>query len=157
MFPQYCPPEAGLQASGVQPAVGPALHRLFWQVQPSFVHVVEQCVVDPHPSPMSPQYWSPFAVVQASGAQPAVGPALHRLFWQVQPSFAQVAPQWSVDPHPSPMSPQYWSPDAVVQVFGTQPAFGPALHNPWSHSQPSLGQAAPHSSVPPQPSPIVPQ
>jgi hypothetical protein len=32
---------------------------------------------------------------------------LHRLFWQVHPGLAQVVPQCAVDPHPSPMSPQY--------------------------------------------------
>ena len=157
MIPQYWPPDAVLQVSGVQPAVGPALHRRSWQVHPSLAQVVEQWVVDPHPSPMSPQYWSPLVVVQASGVQLAVGPALHRLSWQVHPSLAHVFPQWRVDPHPSPMSPQYWSPDAVVQVFGTQPAVGPALHRPWSHTQPSLGQITLHSSVPPQAFPISPQ
>jgi hypothetical protein len=42
---------------------------------------------------MSPQYWSPFAVMQASGEQPAVGPALQRLSWQDHPVFAQMVPQ----------------------------------------------------------------
>ena len=50
MVPQYWPPEAGVQVSGVQPAGGPALHRRSWQVHPSLAQVVEQCVVDPHPS-----------------------------------------------------------------------------------------------------------
>ena len=90
MMPQYWSPLAVAQVRGVQPAVGPALHRLFWQVHPVFVQVVPQSSELPHPSPMAPQYWSLFAVVQASGAQLAVGPALHRLSWQVHPAFAQV-------------------------------------------------------------------
>jgi hypothetical protein len=93
MVPQYWSPLAVVQVSGVQPAVGPALHRLLWQVHPVFVHTVPQCSVEPQPSPMSPQYWSPFAVVQVSGTQPAVGPALHRLLWQVHPVLLQVVPQ----------------------------------------------------------------
>ena len=128
IVPQYRPPVSGLQVSGVQPAVGPALHRLPWQVHPLFVQVLPQSSEFPQPSPMVPQYWSPFAVLQVSGVQPAVGPALHRLFWQVHPGFVQVVPQCTVDPQPSPMSPQYWSPVAAVQVRGTQPAVGPALH-----------------------------
>jgi hypothetical protein len=155
--PQYWSPVAVVQASGTQPAVGPALHRPSWQVHPAFVHAVPQSSVNPHPSPMAPQYWSPLAVVQASGRQPAIGPALHRLSWQVHPVFVHVVPHASVDPHPSPMSPQYWSPDAVVQVLGTQWASSPALHRPLSHTQPALGQVTLHSSVPPQPSPIAPQ
>jgi hypothetical protein len=39
---------------------------------------------------MIPQYWPPDAVLQVSGVQPAVGPALHRRSWQVHPSLAQV-------------------------------------------------------------------
>jgi len=120
MVPQYWSPFSVVQVSGTQPEVGPALHCLSWQVHPVFVHVVPQFTVDPHPSPMISQYWSPFAVVQDLGTQLALGPALQRLFWQVHPSFVQVAGQCSVSPQPSPMSPQYSSPDAVVQVFGTQ-------------------------------------
>jgi hypothetical protein len=107
MVPQYWSPLAVAQVSAAQPAAGPALHRLSWQVHPVLLHAVPQDTVDPHPSPMSPQYWSPFAVVQASGTQPAVGPALHRLSWQAHPVFAQVVPQASELPQPSPMVPQY--------------------------------------------------
>jgi hypothetical protein len=120
MFPQYWSPFAVVQVSGTQPELGPALHCLSWQVHPVFVQVVPQFTVDPHPSPISPQYWSPFAVAQDRGTQLAVGPALHKLLWQVHPSLVQVAGQSSFDPQPSPISPQYSSPDAVVQVLGTQ-------------------------------------
>jgi hypothetical protein len=91
-IPQYWPPAAGLQATGVHIPVGP-LHKPSWHCHPVFVQVVPQCAVDPHPSPISPQYWSPFAVVQASAVQLASGPALHRWSWQVQLSFVQVVPQ----------------------------------------------------------------
>jgi hypothetical protein len=105
MVPQYRPPKAGLHATGVQ--VGPPLHRLFWQVHPLLVQAVPQASELPQPSPMVPQYWSPLAVAQVSAAQPAVGPALHRLSWQVHPVLLHAVPQDIVDPHPSPMSPQY--------------------------------------------------
>jgi hypothetical protein len=93
MLPQYWSPLAERQVSGTQPAIAPALHRPFSQVHPVFAQEVPQGSVDPHPSPMSPQYWSPFAVVQASGTQLALGPALHRLSWQSHPAFVQVASQ----------------------------------------------------------------
>jgi hypothetical protein len=155
MLPQYRPPEAGVQLTGVQ--VGPPLHRLFWQVHPLFVQVVPQASELPQPSPMVPQYWSPLAVAQVSGAQPAVGPALHRLSWQVHPVLLQLVPQGSVDPHPSPMSPQYWSPFAVVQASGTQPAVGPALHRLSWQAHPALVHVVPQWSVAPHPSPMSPQ
>jgi hypothetical protein len=79
MVPQYWPPEAGLQVSGVQTPGGP-LHSLSWQVQPDLLQVFPQSRGLPQPSPMVSQYWSPLAVVQASGTQPVVGPALHKLF-----------------------------------------------------------------------------
>jgi hypothetical protein len=104
--PQYCPPEAGLQVSDAHTPGGP-LQRPPWQVHPVLLQVVPQSTFDPHPSPTTPQYWSPFVVVQASGTQLAAGPALHRPSWQVQLAFAQVVPQCTVDPHPSPMSSQY--------------------------------------------------
>jgi len=143
MFPQYWPPDGGLQARGVH-AGGWPLHRLFWQFHPVFVQVVPQSSELPQPSPMAPQYWSPFAVVQVSGTQPAVGPALHRLSWQVHLSFVHVVPQWIVDPHPSPMSPQYWSPFAVVQARGVQLAVGPALHKLSWQVHPSFVQVVAH-------------
>jgi hypothetical protein len=65
------------QVSGVQTGGSP-LHRLSLQVHPLLLHVVPQSSGLPQPSPMTPQYWSPFAVEQASGVQLAVGPALHR-------------------------------------------------------------------------------
>jgi len=130
IVPQYWSPLAVVQASGTQPAVGPALHRLFWQVQPVFAQVVGQSNELPQPSPIVPQYSSPFVVVQASGVQLAVGPALHRLSWHIQPVFAQVVGQSSELPQPSPIVPQYWSPDVIVQVLGRQPEVGPALHRP---------------------------
>jgi len=107
MVPQYSSPLAVEQVSGWQPEPGPALHRLFWHVHPVLVHVLPQGSVDPQPSPISPQYWSLLAVVQDSGTQPAVGPALHRLPWQIHPGLLQVDTQLRVEPHPSPMSPQY--------------------------------------------------
>jgi hypothetical protein len=54
-IPQYWPPAAGLQATGVHIPVGP-LHKPSWHCHPVFVQVVPQCAVDPHPSPISPQY-----------------------------------------------------------------------------------------------------
>ena len=42
MSPQYWSPFAVVQASGVQLARGPALHRWSWQVQLSFVQVFPQ-------------------------------------------------------------------------------------------------------------------
>jgi hypothetical protein len=156
MVPQYWPPEAGVQDSGVQTAGGP-LHKLSSQLQPLLLQVLPQSSELPQPSPMIPQYWSPLAVVQFRGTQPAVGPALHRWSWQSQPAFVQVAAQSTELPQPSPMVPQYWSPDAVVQVLATQPEVGPALHRPSTHTQPALGQVEPQSSVPPQPSPMASQ
>jgi hypothetical protein len=104
--PQYWPPEVGLQSSGVQIG-GLPLHNPSWHAHPVFAQVVPQSTFDPHPSPTTPQYWSPFAVRQASGLQLAPGPALHRPSWQAQLAFAQVVPQCTVAPQPSPMSPQY--------------------------------------------------
>jgi hypothetical protein len=121
-----------------------------------FVQVLPQSTELPQPSPTIPQYWSPLVVVQASGVQTAA-PPLHRWSWQVHPLFVQVVPQSSELPQPSPIVPQYWSPFVVVQVAATQPEPDPALHRPWSHTQPALGQVALHSSVPPHPFPIDPQ
>jgi hypothetical protein len=59
----------------------------------------------PQPLPMVPQYWPPEVGLQVTGVQTAGGP-LHRLFWQIHPSFGQVAGQLSELPQPSPMSPQ---------------------------------------------------
>jgi hypothetical protein len=57
------------------------------------------------------------------------------------------------------MSPQYWPPPATVQAVRTQ--LGPPAHRPWlvSHTQPALKaeQVSPQSTVPPQPSPTLPQ
>jgi hypothetical protein len=91
------------------------------------LQVLPQSSELPQPSPMVPQYWSPFAVVQVNGVQTGGSP-LHRLSLQVHPVLLQVVPQSSELPQPSPMIPQYWSPWAVVQFSGTQPAEGPALH-----------------------------
>ena len=143
------------QVSAVHTPGGP-LHRWSWQVQPGFVQVFPQSTELPQPSPTTPQYWSPFVVVQASGVH-TPAPPLHRWSWQAHPFLLQVLPQSSELPQPSPMVPQYWSPFAVVQVADTQPALGPALHRPFVHTQPALGQVALHSSVPPQPFPIDPQ
>jgi hypothetical protein len=105
--PQYWPPEAGLQVSGVHTPGGP-LHKPPSQSHPVFVHVVPQSTFDPHPSPTTPQYWSLFAVTQASGTQPDPGAALHRpSSLQAQLAFVHVVPQWTVPPHASPISPQY--------------------------------------------------
>ena len=157
MVPQYWSPFALVHASGTQLAAGAALQRLSWQVHRGFVQVVPQSSELPHPSPMVPQYWSPFEVVHTIGTQPAVGPALHRWLWHSQPAFVQVAAQSTELPQPSPMVPQYWSPDAVVQVLAKQPDVGPALHRPSTHRHPALGQVEPQSRVPPQPSPMAPQ
>jgi len=153
MVPQYWPPEAGVQVSGVQ-TPGAPLHRLSSQVHPLLLQMLPQSSELPQPSPMVPQYWSPLAVVQVNGVQTGGSP-LHRLPSQVHPVLLQVAPQSSELPQPSPMIPQYWSPLAVVQSSGTQPAVGPALHR-WSwHSQPALVQVAAQSTELPQPSPMV--
>jgi hypothetical protein len=68
-------------------------------------------------------------------------------------------PQWSVPPHPSPMSPQYWPPPDAVQALRTQ--VGPPVHRPllWSQTHPAwkVEQVSPQSAVPPQPSPTLPQ
>jgi hypothetical protein len=53
------------------------------------------------------------------------------------------------------MVPQYWFPSAVAQVAGMQIG-GAALHTFLSQVHP-VGQLSPHSSVPPHPSPTVPQ
>jgi hypothetical protein len=157
MVSQYWSPLAVVQVRGTQPAVGPALHRLFWQVQPVLAQVVGQSNELPQPSPIAPQYSSPFVVVQANGVQLAVGPALHRLSWQIQPGFVQAVGQSSELPQPSPIVPQYWSPVIVVQALGTQPEPRSALHRPSWHNQPRLGQLESQASVPPQPSPMAPQ
>jgi hypothetical protein len=87
---------------------GGPLHKPPSQSHPAFVHVVPQSTFDPHPSPTTPQYWSLFAVTQASGTQPDPGAALHRpSLLQAQLVFVQVVPQCTVEPQPSPMSPQY--------------------------------------------------
>ena len=156
MVPQYWSPFAVVQVNGVQTGGSP-LHRLSLQVHPVLLQVVPQSSELPQPSPMIPQYWSPLAVVQSSGTQPAVGPALHRWSWHSQPALVQVAAQSTELPQPSPMVPQYWSPEVVVQVLARQPEVGPALHRPSTHAQPALGQVEPQSSVPPQPSPMAPQ
>ena len=69
------------------------------------------------------------------------------------------SPHWSVPPQPSPMSPQYWPPPATVQATRVQ--LGPPTHRPLlvSHTQPALKaeQVSPQSTVPPQPSPTLPQ
>ena len=131
-----------MQVSGLHTGGSP-LHRWSLQVHPVLLQVVPQSRGLPQPSPMIPQYWSPLAVVQASGVQLAVGPALHRWSWQVHPGFVQVAAQCVVDPQPSPMSPQYSSPAPVVQASGLQSSVGPALHR-WSwHVHPSFVQVVP--------------
>ena len=104
--PQYWPPEANLQATGVQTSFGP-LHKPLSQTHPLLLHVVPQFTDDPQVSPSTPQYWSLFPVRQASGVQLALGPALHRPLSHTQLSFAQAVPHRTVPPHPSPMSPQY--------------------------------------------------
>jgi hypothetical protein len=91
------------------------------------------------------------------GVQLALGPALHNPLLHSQPALAQVLPHSTERPQPSPMVPQYWSPLAVVQLWGVQLAVGPALQTPLSHDHPALGQVVPQSSVPPQPSPMAPQ
>ena len=57
------------------------------------------------------------------------------------------------------MSPQYWPPPATVHAVRTQ--LGPPVHKPWlvSHTQPALKveKVSPQSTVPPQPSPTLPQ
>jgi hypothetical protein len=69
------------------------------------------------------------------------------------------SPQWSVPPHPSPMSPQYWPPPDVVHAPRTQ--VGPPVHRPLlsSQTQPvwKVEQVSPQSTVAPQPSPTLPQ
>jgi hypothetical protein len=156
MVPQYWPPVAGSQVSGVQ-AGGWPLQRLSWQVQPVLLHVVPQFSELPQPSPMIPQYWSPLAVAQVREVQPAVGPARHRLSWQVQPVFVHAVPQSTELPQPSPMVPQYWSLFAVVQACGTQLAVGPALHKLSWQIQPAFAHVVWQFSELPQPSPMVPQ
>jgi hypothetical protein len=126
------------------------------QVHPVLLQVFPQSRELPQPSPMVPQYWSPFAVAQVSGVQTGGSP-LHRLSLQVHPVLLQVVPQSSEFPQPSPMVPQYWSPFAVVHSSGVQLAVGPALHR-WSlQSHPDFVQVAAHSTEFPQPSPMVPQ
>jgi len=126
-LPQYCcTPLALLQVTGRQP--GPPTQELLLphtQPLPAAEQSVPQLTELPQPSPMVPQYWPPVAGLQVRGVQPAVGPALHRLLWQVQPVFGQVVPQSSELPQPSPMTPQYWSPLAVVQVRGVHTPGGP--------------------------------
>jgi hypothetical protein len=104
--PQYWPPAATLQDTGVQTSFGP-LHKPVSQSHPLLLHAFPQFTDDPQLSPSTPQYWSLFAVRQASGVQLARGSALHRPLSHTQLLLAQVVPQCTVDPHPSPMSPQY--------------------------------------------------
>src|SRR6202142_1074507 len=79
--------------------------------------------------------------------------------WLAQVPLPGQSPQWSVPPHPSPMSPQYCPPPEVVHAVRTQ--LGPPVHRPLlgSHTQPSwkAEHVSPQSTVPPQPSPTLPQ
>ena len=110
MSPQYCwTPLLLLQVVFTQ--VGPPTQVFLvlshCQPEPAAEQSEVQSFELPQPSPMVPQYRPPPAGVQDTGTQPAAGPALHWLFWQVQLVVLQVVPQWTVPPHPSPMSPQY--------------------------------------------------
>jgi hypothetical protein len=75
------------------------------QPLPAAEQLVLQASESPQPLPMVPQYWPLEVGLQVTGVQTAGGP-LHRLFWQIHPSWGQVAPQLSEFPQPSPMSPQ---------------------------------------------------
>ena len=94
-------------------------------------------------------------VVQATLVQTPTGP-MHMLFWHCQPAFEQVLPQLSDPPQPSPITPQYWSPEEVVQDNLVHTLGGPTQML-LVHCQPVVGHVVEQLSCPPQPSPITPQ
>src|SRR5208283_5259759 len=126
------------------------------QVMPAG-QVAGQLSVPPQPSPMLPQYCcGPLASLQVTCTQ--LGPPMHTLLLphaQPLPAAEQSVLHTNELPQPSPMVPQYWPPEAGVQVTGTQ--VEPPLHRLFWQVQPALVHVVPQSSELPQPSPMVPQ
>src|SRR5688572_9876384 len=112
-----------------------------------------QSMVLPQLSPTTPQYWPPIGVHDSRLGQLA-GDAPHTLARPAPPQVngALQAPQSSVPPQLSPITPQYLLPPAMLQVSGVQLAatqMRPEQVWPAGH--------APQLSARPQPSPIVSQ
>jgi hypothetical protein len=123
-----------------------------------FAQVAAQLSVPPHASPTSPQYcWTPLALVQLTFWQP--GPPTHTLLpphTQPLPAAEQSVPHASELPQPSPTVPQYWPPEAGLQVSEVHTPGGP-LHMLFWQTQPVFGQVTAQASELPQPSPMSPQ
>jgi hypothetical protein len=123
-----------------------------------FAQVAAQLNVPPHASPTPPQYcWTPLALVQLTFWQ--FGPPTHTLLpphSQPLPAVEQSVLQASELPQPSPTVPQYWPPEAGLQVSDVHTPAGP-LHRLFWQIHPLLGQVAAQASELPQPSPMVPQ
>ena len=87
-----------------------------------------------------------------------LGPPTHTLLphTQLVPALEQSVLQLSEPPQPSPTVPQYWPPDAGLQVSAVQTP-GDPLHKPPWQVHPVFGQVVPQSSELPQPSPMTPQ
>jgi hypothetical protein len=75
---------------------------------------------------------------------------------QPLPAAEQSVPQSSEWPQPSPMVPQYWPPEAVLQVNGVH-AGGWPLHRLSWQVHPVFVHAVPQLTVDPHPSPMSPQ
>jgi hypothetical protein len=87
------------------------------------------------------------------------GPPTHTLLpphSQPLPAVEQSVLQASELPQPSPTVPQYWPPEAGLQVSDVHTPAGP-LHRLFWQIHPLLGQVAAQASELPQPSPMVPQ
>src|SRR6187549_2952091 len=84
------------------------------------------------------------------GQTPACAPVPHAM------PPGQVDGHSSTPPQPLPMRPQYWPPPAGEQVMGVQLGAGQTPGTPPPPQVAPPGQS-PQVSVPPQPSPIVPQ
>ena len=89
--------------------------------------------------------------------QPVLAPGQVFLFAPVPHGMPLAhSPQSSAPPQPLPMRPQYWPPDAGLQLTGVQSALPHTLASP-PPAQVFVPVHSPHSRTPPQPSPMVPQ
>jgi hypothetical protein len=128
----------------------PQLSQTWAEVAPQgkpFEQVAGQLSVPPQASPISPQYCcTPLALLQVALTQSA--PPTHAFLLphtQPLPAAEQSVPQASEWPQPSPMVPQYWPPEAGLQVSGVH-AGGCPLHRLSWQVHPAFVQADPHSS-----------
>src|SRR4051812_21768317 len=85
-------------------------------------HAPQSCELS-QPSPTTPQYWPP---VKAQETLVQLGlPQMLALLAPLPSPAGQVEPQLAVPPQPSPIVPQYVTPEAVQLWVGTQPG---AMH-----------------------------